>query len=265
MQNLAQRLQRLSPKTRDVLRVTIYGVAAGIAAVAFHHAIEAIYHLGLCRLAELPFRNFLLWSFLVVMGTSLVSGFLLAVFCREAAGSGIPQLKAAYWKDFGLMSWRQVWVKFVAASLQIGGGGSLGREGPSVQIAGGVGSLLAGRLGEAKQNRRVGAATGAAAGLAAAFNTPLAAVTFVLEEILGDLNSRLMGRVLLAAMIGALVVHGLIGPNPAFLLQRIGEPTWISYLLVPLVAIAASIVGVAFQSWSLRLRRFSRRWTAVPV
>lgn len=265
MQNLAQRLQRLSPKTRDILRVSIYALCAAGMAVAFHHAIDLLYRYGLARLAKLPFATFAWSSFALVTVSSLISGLLLTLFCREASGSGIPQLKAAYWKDFGVVTWRQVWVKFVAAAIQIGGGSSLGREGPSVQIAGGMGSLLASALGEAKQNRRIGAATGAAAGLAAAFNTPLAAVTFVLEEILGDLNSRMMGRVLLAAMIGALVVHGLMGPNPAFSLPKMGEPTWTAYLLVPLVAAAAGLVGVVFQSWSLRLRRWQRTWRRIPA
>ena len=85
-----------------------------------------------------------------------------------------------------------------------------------MQLAGTASSLLAGVAGEPKQKRRLAAATGAAAGLAAAFNTPLAGVTFVLEELIGDLNSRLLGSVIIGAMLGALVAHGIIGPQPSF-------------------------------------------------
>lgn len=265
MQRLVTFFQRLQPKTRTTVQTCAYGLGAGVAAVAFHYAIHFVSAFGLELAHEVPFERFVWISLASTVGTGLISGWLLSHFCREAAGSGIPQLKAAYWKDFGLMTWRQVWVKFVAAALQIGGGASLGREGPSVQIAGGVGSLLAGWFGEAKQRRRAGAITGAAAGLAAAFNTPLAAVTFVLEEIVGDLNSRLMGRILLAAMIGALVVHGLIGPNPAFMVGRVGEPTWTAYLLIPIVAAVAALVGLAFQEGSLRLRARFRRWWWLPA
>ena len=201
----------------------------------------------------------------MIMGTSLISGWLLNSFCAEAAGSGIPQLKAAFWKNFGFVPSRVLWVKFMAATLQIGGGSSLGREGPSVQLAGTASSLLAGILGEAKQKRRLAAATGAAAGLAAAFNTPLAGVTFVLEELIGDLNSRLLGSVIIGAMLGALVAHGIIGPQPSFSLAAIGEPSWYSYLLVPVVAAAGTLVGVAFQKSALGLRARQRKWTAVPV
>src|SRR5690606_40079440 len=110
-----------------------------------------------------------------------------------------------FWKDFGVVPWRVVWVKFLGGALSVGGGASLGLEGPTVQLAGGLTSNLAGVLGMAKKERRVAAAAGAAAGLAAAFNTPLAAVTFVLEEVIGDLNSRLLGSVLVASLLGALV------------------------------------------------------------
>ncbi len=80
-------------------------------------------------------------------------------------------------------------------------------------------------------------------------------MTFVLEELIGDLNSRLLGSVLIGAMLGALVAHGIIGPQPAFSLAAIGEPSWYSYLLVPVVAAAGTLVGVAFQKSALGLAR----------
>ena len=135
-----------------------------------------------------------------------------------------------------------------------------------MQLAGAVASNLAGLAGEAKQNRRAAAAAGAAAGLAAAFNTPLAATTFVLEEIIGDLNSRLLGGVLLASVLGALVVHGVIGKQPSFTLHGRGRavvgglradarwsPRW------------RALVGVDFQKASLGLRgrmKATRRFPA---
>ncbi len=145
-------------------------------------------------------------------------------------------------------------MKFVAGVLSIGGGCSLGREGPSVQLAGGLGSQLAGLAGESKQKRRNGAAAGAAAGLAAAFNTPLAAMTFVLEEIVGDLNSRFLGSVLLASVIGAFVVHGILGKQPAFELGSVQDSNWGVYVLIPAVAALSSLVGIWFQRSALKLR-----------
>ena len=158
-----------------------------------------------------------------------------------------------------------VWGKFVAGIISIGGGSSLGREGPSVHFAGGLASDLAGVMGEPKQNRRNAAASGAAAGLAAAFNTPLAAITFVLEEIIEDLNSRFLGSVLLASVIGALVVHGLVGKQPAFTLANNVEPSsWWVYVLTPVVALVSSTVGLAFQKSALDLRAKRKQFTRIP-
>ena len=255
MQVLARYLQKLPGQTRAVSETCLYGLAAGAATVAFQLAMNWIYRLGLVRLSHQSMTTFLIGSFAVIVTSSLLVGWLLSSFCREAAGSGIPQLKLAFWKEFGTVPWRIAWVKFVAGILSIGGGSSLGREGPSVQLAGAVASNLSGLAGTAKQKRRAAAAAGASAGLAAAFNTPLAATTFVLEEIIGDLNSRFLGGVLLAAVLGALVVHGVIGRQPSFTLKEVDTPTWLGYALTPVVASLASVVGVYFQRSSLGLRR----------
>jgi len=262
---LAEWLSKLSERPRTILKTCGYGFVAGLVAVAFQLAMNGCYRAGVSRLSHCSFTTFLWSSLGLILGTSLISGWLLNSFCTDAAGSGIPQLKAAFWKNFGYVPFRVLWVKFIAATLQIGGGSSLGREGPSVQLAGAASSLLAGVAGEPKQKRRLAAATGAAAGLAAAFNTPLAGVTFVLEELIGDLNSRLLGSVLLGAMLGALVAHGIIGPQPSFSLAVIGEPSWHSYLLVPVVAAVGTLVGVAFQKSALGLRARQRKWSAFPA
>ena len=214
---LSKLIQRIPARVRPVVVTVILGLAAGLAAVLFHLAIHFIYLHGLEALTHRSRTTFLVGSFLIVASTSAVSGWLLTRFCPEAAGSGIPQLKLAFWKDFGYVPWRVVWIKFIGGALSVGGGSSLGREGPSVQLAGGLTSQLSGYLGSAKNERRTAAAAGAAAGLAAAFNTPIAAVTFVLEEIIGDLNSRMLGSVLLAAVLGALVAHGML--SGSFLTQ----------------------------------------------
>lgn len=257
-------LQRFPKQTRLILVTVAYGLAAGLVAVGFQSAMNAVYHFGLVALSKQSPTNFLVGSLILMVGAALFVGWMLSSFCPEASGSGVPQLKAALWKDFGFVPARVIWVKFIAGVIQIGTGSSLGREGPSVQLAGAIGSNLAGFAGEPKQRRRHGATTGAAAGLAAAFNTPLAAVTFVLEELIGDLNSRLLGSILLAAMIGALVTHAVFGPQPAFTLEVIREPSWRAYMLVPVVSIFASLVGVAFQKSSLKLRLSNRRNSRTP-
>ena len=264
MEILVRHLQRLPKQSRVVLQTCLYGLGAGASAVFFQMGINWLYRLGLGKLSQQSTSTFLIGSLAIIVVSSLLMGWLLNSFCREAAGSGIPQLKLAFWKDFGTVPWRVAWVKFVAGIVSIGGGQSLGREGPSVQLAGAVSSNLAGLAGEAKQNRRLASAAGAAAGLAAAFNTPLAATTFVLEEIIGDLNSRLLGGVLLASVLGALVVHGVIGAQPSFTLTGAAAPSWVGYLLTPVVAALAGLVGVYFQKASLGLRGRMKSTRRVP-
>jgi CIC family chloride channel protein len=93
----------------------------------------------------------------------------------------------------------------------------------------------------------------------------LAAVTFVLEEIIADLNSSLLGSVLLASVIGAFVVHGLVGKQPAFTLSGVETPTWLVYGLTPLVAAVAALVGVVFQKWTMRLRANRKQFVRLPA
>jgi CIC family chloride channel protein len=253
-----------APVALQIAKDCVLGLAAGLAAVLFSWLTDQIFHGTLGNLAQADRPTFVIGSFVTVIGASLVCGWLIAKVCPEAAGSGIPQLKTAFWKDFGFVPWRVAAVKFAGGALSIGSGVSLGREGPSVQLGGALSSGLSGLMGTAKQQRREPCAAGAAAGLAAAFNTPLAAITFVLEEIIGDMNSRVLSGVVLAAIMGAFAVHAINGPQPAFELTVSADARWAGYVTAPVVAAIAALVGVAFQVFSLGLRQRSRGWTPVP-
>ena len=257
--SLTTLLEKLPAKARPVLLTTLYGFCAGLSAVVFEIGINFFFARTFVAFSHQSHAVFLGGTFAVIVLTSLAAGFLLSRFCPEAAGSGIPQLKLAFWKDFGYVPVKVVWVKFIAGILTVGGGASLGREGPTVQLAGGAASQLAGRLGIAKNGRRLAAAAGAAAGLAAAFNAPFASITFVLEEIIEDLNSRMLGSILFAAFLGAITVEALMGNRPAFDLPQIATPTWHGYLLAPVAAAIASLVGVVFQVGALGLREGFRQ------
>ncbi len=261
---LTQNFLRVHVKTRPLIATSLYGLAASLASVGFQLGIAWFYQLWSRAAADVSFWRFAGLSFGVIVATSLAAGWLLNAFCPEAAGSGIPQAKLAFWKEFGYSPRRIASVKFLAGVLSIGGGQSLGREGPSVQLGSNLASTAAGLLGVAKHHRRAASAAGSAAGLAAAFNAPLASVAFVLEEIIGDLNSRFIGGVLLAAVIGAFVVHAAIGAQPAFELARIDEPTWRAYLLMPLAAALSALIGVYFQRTCLALRARAAQHRAIP-
>lgn len=261
---LSKYFQRVHGKARPLVATSLYGLVASLASVGFQLGITWFYQLWSHAAAGVSFWRFAGLSFGVIVVTSIIAGWLLNAFCPEAAGSGIPQAKLAFWKEFGYSPRRIASVKFLAGIISIGGGQSLGREGPSVQLGSNLASTAAGLLGVAKHNRRAASAAGSAAGLAAAFNAPLASVAFVLEEIIGDLNSRFIGGVLLAAVIGAFVVHAAIGAQPAFELARIDEPTWRAYLLMPLAAALSALIGVYFQRTCLALRAKAAQHRAIP-
>ncbi len=262
--DLQARFKLLPENTALLIQSSIYALASALAAVLFLTLTNLLFHSTFGVFVHMGLVWFLILSFVTIMGTSVIVGFLIDKVSPEAVGSGIPQLKAAYWKELGYIPFKQAVVKFVAGILSIGGGASLGREGPTLFMGGSIAGTIAGIFRIPRFSRRGPAIVGAAAGLAAAFNTPLASITFVLEEIVGDINNRTIGRIVLAAVIGAFVVYAFIGRQPAFVLPNVDHVTWFHYLIVPLAALLAALVGVAFQRGALTLRLRWRKQTRVP-
>ena len=126
---------------------------------------------------------------------SLVSGYLLFRYFPFARGSGIPQAKYALFVEDGRITMRTVMGKFICCCTALASGVSLGREGPSVQVGAGIASVISRRLGVSRTLVKSQLVAGSAAALAAAFNTPIAAVLFALEEITGDLHAPVLGSV----------------------------------------------------------------------
>ena len=251
--------KRLPGNVRSLLMTAGFGLVAGLSAVAFLYLTNFIFSITYLEFAKRSKSFFAFSTFIVIIGFSFIVSMLLYKGAPEAAGSGIPEIKAAFWKEMGYVRPRSVLVKFAAGVLSIAGGNSLGREGPSVYVGGGVASNMAGLFGVARRERRSAAVIGSAAGLAAAFNAPLAAITFAIEEIIGDINSRYLGRVILSSVLASFVVHALIGRQPAFSLPSVESVSWTHYLIVPFAAALASLGGITFQrmtlNWRERLRQ----------
>jgi chloride channel protein, CIC family len=249
---LAGFLRVIPTNIRGYFKPFLYGLVGGFAAVAFQLGIKFLEWLLWTRVLTIAPGSFVLLSIITILGTSLVAGLILTYVSQDAAGSGIPQIKIAFWRDFGYLPFKVVLAKFFAGVITIGGGCSLGREGPTVHIAGALASNIAGMLGVAKQGRRAALLSGAAAGLAAAFNTPLSAITFVMEEIVEDLNNtRFLAQTLVAAVTATFVAHLFLGNDPAFVIPSVGNFSWILFLLVPPAAALAALAGVAFQKGTL--------------
>jgi len=232
----------------------ILALAAGGAVMLFHALTFWIQDHTLGLLAPVRSWQFMLGSLASVLGGSLLASWLIARFAPSASGGGVLPVKLAFWRDHGVMRKREASIKLLASALTLGSGVSMGPEGPSVQIGASTMSSAAGAFGVSREARRAWCAAGAAAGLAAVFNAPLAAITFVLEEIIGDLNSRLLGRVVVAAVIGALVGHAVLGPQPAFQSSPLAGISWRAWMLVPFVAAAGAFGGASFQRLALMLR-----------
>lgn len=259
-----QILKKYPENIKSLLLPIIYGIVAGFTGVSFLLLTNFLFNHTYILLSHRSLPVFLIWSFIIIISTSVVVGLMLNFLSKEANGSGVPQLKAAYWKDLGFVNWKPIIVKFITGVLSIGGGASLGREGPTVYVAGGTASNISGIFGVPRQSRRHASALGAAAGLAAAFNTPLAAITFVLEELIGDMNSRFLGGVVLSSVFGAFVVYAIIGKQPAFNLPGVDNLSWWVYFIVPVVAALAGWLGIIFQRETLRLRSRVKQNSRIP-
>jgi CIC family chloride channel protein len=136
---------------------------------------------------------------LVPVAGSLVMGYLLYRFFPDARGSGVPQTKAALFAREGRITLGTVLGKFFCTATTLASGIPLGREGPSVQVGAGIASVLGRVLGLRPEKVKALLPVGAAAAIAAAFNTPMAAVLFSLEEVMGDLHAPELGSVVLAS------------------------------------------------------------------
>jgi len=260
-------LMRLIPTERQrLLAVTILaGGFCGLAAVAFHLTIGLLERLMIDRANAAPGHAWIWWTILTPALGGLVCGLGLTYWVPGAAGSGIPQVKVAFALHSGLAPFKETIGKFILCALQIGSGASLGLEGPTVQICAGVSSLLARAARLSPKNCRRMASVGMAAGIAAAFNAPIAAVTFTLEELIGDLDQSMLAGVIVAAALAAVVENRALGSNPIFHVQRQYTLTNSSSLVwYALLGLLAALVSVTFTDSLLALRARFKRLTGVP-
>jgi CIC family chloride channel protein len=185
---------------------------------------------------------------------SLITGFFLFRWFPDARGSGIPQTKTALFLRDGVIRLRTVLGKFFLCSASLASGISLGREGPAVQIGAGLASVIARRLGLSKQYVKALVPVGSAAALAAAFNTPIAAVLFSLEEIMGDLHAPILGSVVLSSATSWMVLHLVLGDEPLFHVSPYHLVNPLELLMYALLGIVGGLGSVAFVKLLLRLR-----------
>jgi chloride channel protein, CIC family len=187
------------------------------------------------------------WRRLVtpVLG-ALITGILLKKYFPSARGSGIPQTKVALFLNDGVIFFRTLIGRFGLSSVSLASGLALGREGPSVQLGAGVASVLGRKLGLSPTRVKTLLPVGVSAALAAAFNTPIAAVLFTMEEIMGDMNAPVLGSIVLSSATSWIVMHLVLGDEPLFHVPSYQLVHPVEFLIYGLLGIAGGLVSVAF-------------------
>lgn len=247
----------LAPTERSrlfILTLVIGGVC-GLAAVAFHASIRSASALLIDRSLSAAGDAWIVWAIVTPTLGAFVAGILLEYVAPNARGSGIPLVKYVYAVKSGRLRLRDALAKFGVASIQLGTGSALGREGPTVQICASLASSLGRVFAISPNNLRRLIPVGAAAGIAAAFNAPVAAVTFTIEEIVGDLDQTVLSGVVVAAALAAAVEHSVLGGHPVFNVPGSYELEHPSSLFTyALLGVAAAIVSHVFYRLLLGLR-----------
>jgi CIC family chloride channel protein len=236
------------------------GIFSGLAVVCFRLAIDWT-HLAL--LGPLPqTHGWRLFAVPAVAGL-VVAALVMRVF-PSIRGSGVNQTKAALYIFNGVIPFRTAVGKFICAAIAIGSGQSLGPEDPSLQIGAGIASALGRTLQISREKLRLMAPVGAAAGLAAAFNAPISAVLFVIEEVIGRWSAGILGSVVLSAVSSVVVVRWFLGSEPLFRIPvtTFKRPTeLIAYAVLGIVGGIASVVFAKSIGYLRPRLKALPRWT----
>ena len=203
---------RVSITQRVLLLSVCIGLFAGLLVVCFHVAIDAVswYTLG-----TPPGRNAIATVLAPTIGGGLAALLVMYGF-RQAAGSGLTHTKAALYVSDGYVPPSTIFGKFLACATSIGSGNSLGPEDPALQMGAGVASWLGRAFALPREQLRLIVPVGAAAGIAAAFNTPITAVLFVIEEVIASWSAGVLGSIVLAAVAAVAVTRSFLGNEPLF-------------------------------------------------
>lgn len=251
---------RMSETQRFLLLAILIGVYAGLLIVCFHISIELLNWFSIGAISQrLRFGRLLLPS-----AGALVSSLVVLKVFRAAQGSGVNQTKAALYVSDGYVPFSTVIGKFLACSISIGSGNSLGPEDPALQMGAGVASLLGRLFHLPRDNMRLIAPVGAAAGIAAAFNTPITGVLFVMEEVVAAWNAGVVGSVVLAAVAAVVVVRLFLGNEPLFQVPTFAVVHPSELLVYAALGIAGGLLSALFVSLIRRLRECLDRlppWT----
>ena len=247
-------------------RAILVGCLAGGAGTLFRYCLDVVEKLRTSLVDTLHHHGD--WTIVIPMA---VAGILAGVavglvrkFAPEASGSGIPHVKAVI-LHLREMRWRRlIPVKFIGGVAGIGAGLALGREGPTIQIGGAIGQLVSEMLKVNPRERQTLVAAGAGAGLAAAFNAPLAGMVFVLEEVQRDFTPTVFAAALVASVMADVVTRSLAGQQPVFSIKDVSTPPLTLLPAFLVLGFAAGLLGVVYNRGLLMSLDLFQRGRRIP-
>src|SRR5947209_13393260 len=240
----------MSDAQKFLLLALLIGIFSGVLVVLFHIFSDLVSWTTLGALSG----RFRFGRLLTPAAGAVVAVFVVRRIFPRAKGSGVNQTKMAIYASDGHISTTTIAGKFVACAIAIGTGNSLGPEDPSLQMGAGVASRLGRLFALPRGNMRLIAPVGAAAGIAAAFNTPITGVLFVMEEVLADWSATAIGSIVLAAVSAVVTMRAFPGNQPLF-----AVPTFeLNSTAELLVYAAIGLVGGILSAIVMRVIRLSR-------
>ena len=264
---LGRWLKQRQPSEEIILFGTslLVGLGAGIGAVAFRYLIRAVEWIGYIWFPSVTSNWGNAYVIIVPAVGGLLVGLLVYYFAREAKGHGVPEVMEAVAIHGGRIRPRVAVIKSLASSICIGSGGSVGREGPIVQIGSALGSTIGQALHLSNDRVRNLVACGAAGGIAATFNAPIAGVIFALEIILGDFKLHYFISVVISSVTASVVGRVVFGDIPAFPLPtEYGIISLWEFGFYILLGVLAALIGVIFVRLLYWTEDLFEKWTSVP-
>lgn len=257
-------IQRDKTPLAVLLMAAVVGTLAGLIGVAFEKSVNWVQNLRIGALVEVADHWFLVWPLAFILSAllAMVGYFLVRRFAPEAGGSGIPEIEGALEELRPVRWWRVLPVKFIGGMGTLGAGMVLGREGPMVQLGGNLGRMVVDvfRM-RSPEARHTLLATGAAAGLSAAFNAPLAGILFIIEEMRPQFRYNLISikAVFTGVIMAAIVFRIFNGDKAVIEVGKLSNAPVNTLWLYLILGMIFGCVGPLFNTLVLRTQDMFQR------
>ncbi|MEM1443998.1 MAG: chloride channel protein [Verrucomicrobiota bacterium] len=252
---------------RFIILCLIAGLLCGLAAVGIHYSIQFVFDAAWAfshrwEAAGVPWWVVMPW---IPAVAGLITGILVTRWAPDCVGSGIPQTKASFYNEFGHIPLKTGIWRFFLTTIYVGGGNSLGREGPTVHMCAAIASALGRGFGLAKARVQAMVPVGVAAGIAAAFSTPISAILFVFEQVLDDFSAKALSGIVIAVVVAEAVSRILFGEEP-ILPVELGDQYGVHWWMLVSIPMGLSAAGIGhlFIGSLLRFRQWCAEKLRVP-